>query len=146
MNKINLTTILDTVRNQKDLTPKAGQTFCNVGLDRIMALLGLPRFTSPINGQPILANDMIEVLENSSDYEKVAGFVACARAMKGVFVVACQCEAMHGHVAAVYPAAMEYSGSWKKEVPMLNNIGKQNGVLRASQCFRIEPDYYSRKL
>jgi hypothetical protein len=51
----------------------------------------------------------------------------------------------HGHVAVVYPAPMQRSGSWNKTVPMLANIGKKNGLMRASQAFPLEPDYFVLK-
>jgi hypothetical protein len=41
---------------------------------------------------------------------------------------------------------MQHSGSWKKDVPLLSNVGKKNGVMRASQAFRVEPAYYSTTL
>jgi len=51
----------------------------------------------------------------------------------------------HGHVAVVYPAPVQRSGSWNKMVPMLANIGKTNGLMRTSQAFPVEPDYFVLK-
>jgi len=51
----------------------------------------------------------------------------------------------HGHVSVVYPAPMQRSGSWNKMVPMLANIGKTNGLMRTSQAFPVEPDYFVLK-
>ena len=151
MDVIKFKAALDTVREDKDLAPKIDddgtvlETFCNIGLDRIMALIpGMPRMLNKLNNRPFCANDMCECMANSpSRYAEVTGEVACARAAQGILVIACQQEAGHGHVAAVYPAPMAWSASWAKQVPVLNNIGKINGVLRASQCFRTEPKYYS---
>lgn len=162
MSAVELKDILDTVRKQSDLVPvvdKDGHvltTFCNIGLDRILKLCDLPRMVNGLNGQPLMANAMVNYMRNSSSqWEKVDGDVACARASQGILVVAAQANDTlngHGHVAAVYPAQEEYSGSWGKEVPMLNNIGRPfkdgrfNQVMRASQCFRMEPEYYSVKI
>ena len=139
--------ILDTVRQQRDLIPHDGITFCNIALDRILGLCGIPRMTNRLTQQPLMANDMIDCMAHSpSLWEKVNGDTACARASQGVVVVACQQEEGHGHVAVCYPIPESFSASWGKHVPMLNNIGKRNDVLRSSQCFRTEPDYYSQKI
>lgn len=169
MNTPRLKEILDTIRGQADLRPAVDadghvlKTFCNIGLDRILGLCGVPRMVNKLNGQPLCANDMIEFMRGSSTiWTKVTGDVACARASQGVLVVAAQADDTfngHGHVAAVYPCAMEKSGSWGKDVPLLNNIGRpfkpkppfapedlENKVLKASQCFRKEPEYYSVRI
>ena len=155
MNATRLKEILDAVRAQPDLAPvkddKTGaviRTFCNIALDRILGLYGAPRMANKLNGQPLCANDMIDCMDNSSSrWELVNGDVACARASQGVLVVAAQSnDSGHGHVAAVYPSPMAYSGSWAKDMPFLNNIGKRNEVLRASQCFKVEPVYYSVRI
>jgi len=153
MNGQRLKEILDIVRVQPDLIPvyddkgKLVRSYCNIALDRVMGIMGVPRIMNPINGQPLLANYMIDHMEaHDEQYTKVSGDVACARASMGILVIACQCELMHGHVAPVYPATMQYSGSWKKDVPMVSNVGKKNEVMKASQAFRVEPDYYSCKI
>jgi hypothetical protein len=153
MNGQRLKDILDVVRAQPDLEPvfddagKLVRSYCNIAIDRVMGIMGTPRIVNHVNGQPLLANDMIDCMENSETrFTKVTGDVACARASQGILVIACQCEALRGHVAAVYPAPMEYSGSWKKDVPLLSNVGKKNDVMRASQAFRVEPAYYSTTL
>jgi len=161
--------ILDTVRQQEDLRPlvdKDGHvlaTYCNIGLDRVLGLCGIPRMTNRLTQQPLMANDMCDYMRNSfTRWTKVSGEVACARASQGILVVACRRSDTfngHGHVAVVYPAPMQNSGSWGKDVPMLNNIGRpfkpkppfteedlKNRVLKSSQCFRKEPDYYSQKI
>jgi hypothetical protein len=147
MNATRLKEILDRVRQQPDLAPrKDGTTFCNIALDRILGLYGAARMTAPKN-VPLMANDMVDFMRNNPQlWVPVNGDVACARASQGVLVVAAQQADGHGHVAAVYPAPMEYSGSWNKEVPMLNNIGKKNAVMRASMCFHAEPEYFSVRI
>lgn len=138
--------ILDTVRNQKDLIPHDGKTFCNIALDRVLGFCGISRIVNPLTGQPHMANSMIDYMRASTKWQPVNGDVACARASQGVLVVACQQEDGHGHVSPVYPIPMAFSGSWGKDVPMLSNVGKRNGVLRASQCFHDEPTYFSQKI
>ena len=151
MNGLRLKTILDSVRAQEDLQPAynlAGEvivTYCNIGIDRILGLYGALRMTNRLSGQPHLANDMIDCMENNPAlYLKVSGEEAAAMAIIGGLIIAGQKDdSGHGHVAAVYPGPTDYSGSWAKDVPVLNNIGKTVGVLRASQCFKTEPTYYA---
>lgn len=146
MTAVRLKEILDSVRKQSDLAPHDGITYCNIALDRILGLYGQPRMMDS-KGNPIMANAMCDFMrDHPESWTKVDGNTACARASQGILVVACQKENEHGHVAAVYPSPMETSGSWQKEVPMLNNVGKDVGVMRCSKCFRTEPDYYSVKV
>ena len=153
MDVIRYKEILDAVREQPDLAPvidtNSGaviRTYCNVALDRVMGLMGVVRMIYP-NGQPMMANDMCQFMKNNPDrFTQVAGEIAVARAHQGILVIACQEEEGHGHVAPVLPMGMQISGSWGKEVPMLSNVGKINGVLRASQCFKTEPEYFSIKI
>lgn len=169
MDAVKLKEILDAVREQADLRPQVDEeghvlrTFCNIGLDRILGLCGIPRLINKVSMQPLCANDICDYMRNSfTRWTKVTGEVACARASQGILVVACRHSDTangHGHIAAVYPAPMQNSGSWGKDVPMLNNIGRpfkpkppfteedlKNRVLKSSQCFRKEPDYYSVKI
>lgn len=139
--------VLDAVRTMPDLIPHDGITYCNIALDRVLGLCGIPRMTNRVTGQPHLANDMIDTMRaNTSQWTPVSGDVACARAGQGILVVACLQAEGHGHLAPVLPLPMAFSPSWGKQVPFLSNVGRRNGVLRASQCFRTEPEYYSVKI
>jgi hypothetical protein len=144
--------ILDAVRGQKDLVTHDvdgdgdKETFCNIALDRVLGLCGIPRMVYKLNGQPLMANAMIDFMRSSVNWELVSGEVATARASVGTLVVAAQQADGHGHVAPVYPSPMEHSGSWGKYVPMLSNVGRQNAVLKSSMCFRTEPEYFSRRM
>ncbi len=146
MDTVKLKTILDTVRAQPDLTPHDGITFCNIGLDRVLDLCGIPRMVDAA-GQPLMANAMIDAMRANSDrWTLVSGDVACARASHGLLVVACQQEAGHGHVCPIYPLPMQFSGTFAKEVPMCSNVGKTVGIMRISQAFKTEPEYYASKI
>jgi len=51
----------------------------------------------------------------------------------------------HGHITAIFPAPMQFSGSLNKNVCMVANVGKQNGEEKVSQAFPValgEPDYF----
>lgn len=147
MTAIELKIVLDHVRSHDDLQPRDGKTYCNIGIHRIFGLLNIPQMINKLTLQPLLANDMCDCLRDSpSKWVKVNGDVATARSGKGGVVLACQKADGHGHIACCYPIPAEFSGSWNKWVPMLNNIGKKNAIMRSSQCFRTEPDYYAYKL
>ena len=45
--------------------------------------------------------------------------------------------AKHGHIAVVYPLGMQWSGSLQHDVPMLANVGKTVGVMKASAAFPV---------
>ena len=137
--------ILDAVRNQPDLKPHDGITYCNIAIDRILGLMGIPRIINPLTGQPHLANSMIDAFEHSpTRWGEVNGFMAHSCADMGVLAIAAQKADGHGHVAPVYPSEkMVYSPSWGKDVPYLSNVGRKNAIMRASQCFRGEPKYYA---
>ena len=149
---VKLAEVLDAVRIQPDLISKVDDlghvtTFCNIALDRVMGLMGIPRMVNKLNGQPLCANDMCDYMRDSpSRFTKVTGDESCARASQGILVIACQKEAGHGHVVPIYPRPMEYSGSWAKNVPMASNVGKTVGIMRMSQVFKTEPEYYSIKI
>ena len=144
MTKDRLKQILDYVRGQGDLVAKNGITYCNIALNRILGFCEIDKLMT--GTRPMLANEMCDNFRDSGEWQKIDGYSATSRAMQGILVIACQKGVTHGHVAAVYPSPMEFSPSWGKEVPILNNIGKENIVQRASKCFRTEPDYYSLKL
>lgn len=144
MDVIEFTKILDNVRNSEDLKPHDGVTYCNIAINRILKLYGIAPLIYKNNQQPLMANAMCDYLRDSgTTWLKIDGDAACARANRGLLVLACQRGEAHGHIAAVYPLPASYSPSWAKYVPMLNNIGRKNAIMRCSQCFRTEPDYYA---
>lgn len=120
-------------------------TYCNVGVDYIARRMGCDDFHGPAG--VFLADKICNIL--SKGWINITSDDAFSLAKQGTLIVAGlsskELRATHGHVTIVYPAEnMLYSGSWKKLVPMLANVGKINGVLKASQCFPIEPKYYLR--
>lgn len=110
-------------------------TYCNVAVQRIALGMSCDKFNAKMD-----ANAMVALMKNS--WRQVDGKLAYEMAMDDKLVIAGVAEARHGHVAVVFPEKMQYSGSWKKDVPMVANVGKHNGVMRTSQAFNIEPTYY----
>lgn len=115
-------------------------TYCNKAVGFIAERVGVADFPASM-----LANQQVAFAE--SFWESVTPEEAQERANRGEFVVAAKEYPVHGHVAVVYPKGGEcgISGSWGK-VPWLANIGKTNGVLKASECFPVKegkPGYWA---
>ncbi len=134
--------LLEQTVKDPSLAPKpSGTTYCNIAVRRISQQMGCDVF--PLG---MLANDMWTLMHNSSAFVAVDTQQAGIRANNVQLVIAAKQFAGHGHVAVVYPSPeMYYSASWKKEVPFLANVGKDNGILPASKVFPVaqgEPDYF----
>ena len=127
----------------------AVETYCNLALDYIARRMGYSGFHNS-HGVPLMADEICSVLLRdwlAVDGESIARLAAsgtlCVAAMSSteiraaaeMFNKATLKDARHGHVAVVYPVP-------RKEVPLLANVGKTNGVLGASRCFPAEPKYY----
>ena len=113
------------------------ETYCNWALRDIALTVGCGELRDKT------ANQIHKhALNNPQLFIQDSGERAAAHAMRGGFAFASQTADIHGHVAAVAPMEMEFSGSWNKKVPVLANVGKENGMLRSSKCFRTEPTYF----
>ena len=142
-----------------EIDPKTGavlKTFCNFAVDYVAQRMGYKGFN--YNGAPYMADRICSVL--LADWLELDGEQAHRLAASGVLCIAAQSsaeiraaairlnkpalkDARHGHIAVVYPAPrMVQSASWRKEVPLLANVGRKNGILGASQCFPAEPKYF----
>ena len=142
-----LAEFLNALVKRSDLQPKPdGTTFCNIASQFVAQFFGCKDFNDSI-----LAEAMIEFMEANPDrWKAVDGEPAASFALAGCLVFAAMTAEdlgeAHAHIAAVYPAQTQFSGSLRKTVPMLANCGKTNGIMRASQAFPVakgEPKYYS---
>lgn len=113
--------------------PKFGKTFCNFCARYIAEGMGF--FGFPANA---MANDMIGFLATRPEWREDSIERAHAHAIRGGLAFLTLTEYPHGHIAAVYPAPMESSGSWGEDVPLLANVGATNGIMRASAVFRAD--------
>ncbi len=139
-----LALICEVVVKAQEFKPKGKTTYCNLAVRKILQGMQLDLFYLEKEKRCMLANEMIDYMEASrSKFAKLKdGTDAASEARDGIIVIACEKGSSSGHVAVVYPAAMERSESWKKMAPMLANVGKKNGIMRASLCFQEEPTYY----
>jgi hypothetical protein len=113
-------------------------TFCNKAANYIAW-----RFASYLDFELKLANDIITLMEERPEWVKVErGIWASEYARSGGLAFAVQRAKNHGHIAAIYPTKDGYSAKWHKRTPYVANVGRKNGVMRCSEAFKIEPEYY----
>ncbi len=113
-----------------------GKKFCNLGARFIAEGMGF--FGFPVN---ILANEMVGFLASHPDWTEDSIDRAHRHAERGGLAFLTVEEHPHGHIAAIYPAPMEMSGTWGEPVPMLAQIGSAavgNGIKKASAVYRLE--------
>lgn len=127
-------------------SPDGKVTHCNSAAQIVAKALGCDEFDDP-KGAPIMANAMHAVMKaNASGKWKPAdGRSATLHALDGGLAFAAIVEEVHGHLAAIYPVGMQASGSLKKDVPMVANVGKTVGLMKVSGAFPVangEPDYF----
>jgi hypothetical protein len=69
--------------------------------------------------------------------------VAYNLANAGYLIYAAQHGDIHGHLCAIYPIQeLVTSGKLGCQVPMVNNIGKENKVFGLNWAFSEMPDFY----
>jgi hypothetical protein len=137
----------DRVITDPALAPGHGVTHCNEGARIVARAMGCREF----DGEGLLADDMVRIMDSndSGRWMSVDGPSFSAHAMNGGLGFAAMSSSRlgeaHGHIAAGYPAPMQESGSLGKAVPMVANVGRQEGEEKVSKAFPVslgEPDYY----
>jgi hypothetical protein len=109
-------------------------THCNQAVDYIAYKMGCEWFKDKN------ANQIYDIMvRNFPKFVPVEFPLAAKEANKGKLVIAAQKGKEHGHVAVLYPAEMEKSGTFGCMVPMVANVGLHNGVMRLSQGFKKDP-------
>jgi hypothetical protein len=129
--------ILADIVNNPDLVAKDGKSFCNIAVQLAAEAFG---YTEKFEGK--LANEIIDIMVSSKDWKKVDARGANALANLGGFAVAGARGVPHGHVATVAPGGMVYSGKWKRECPIVANVGSKNGFMGSNWAFVTEPGYF----
>lgn len=121
------------------------ETHCNAAAERVAQRMGCEELDN------LMAEQQHEVMRANvtKRWAKVDGMTASAHANAGGLAFASATAEMlcarHGHIAALTPEPMEYSGSLGKDVPMVANVGKQDADEKESQAFPVaygEPDYF----
>ena len=131
---------------ERDIAGNIIATHCNLGAQKIANAMGCHDLDDKMADQQYMtmSADVTGRWSSLSDVE------AANCAQSGILVLAAMSSAKlrekHGHIAVLYPAPREFSGSLMSLVPMVANIGKENKVMRVTQAFPIaygEPDYYA---
>lgn len=135
----------DPLLDAEELPSGRLKTKCNLGLTVIAEEIGCTELRG------LTADEIVRLAErHPKRWRKDSGERAAAFALKGGFafggMTSKQLEDKNGHVAAVAPRVMIESGSLKKDVPWLANVGRPpNGIKLSSACFPVakgECQYY----
>src|SRR6185312_11935366 len=125
--------------------PGKGETHCNQAVQSIAEEMGCTELSYR------MADEQYQVMaaNASGRWKKVSGTDATLHALDGGLAIAAlpsqRLGEAHGHVAAVYPIGMQWSGSLGHDVPMVANVGKRVGLMRSSEAFPVadgEADYF----
>lgn len=140
--------ICDEILRDEAFDPEAGKTHCNQAARRVAQAMGCHDF----DDETLLADMMCDVMASGSRWSSVSGSDATIHALGGGLAFAAMAShrlgEAHGHIAAIYPVGMGYSGSFKKDVPYCANVGKRNNLEKVSAAFPVakgEPDYFTWK-
>lgn len=129
-----------------DANGKAIKTHCNRFVNAVAKSIGCNDLHDPETGAPYLADQMIEIISNSSNWHEMrcAGLpedlmknalrIIQLSANQGSLLVAAASSASlgaaHGHICIVRPGLMKTSGKWG-DIPVVANCGRENFIGRA---------------
>lgn len=142
----------DLAPKMDPLTEKVVETHCNQGALIVAQAMGCHEFDTPVGTDPMTADQMVSLMvsNESGRWSAVSGSDAAIHALGGGLCFAAmsseQLEEAHGHIAAVYPVGMQASGSLKRDVPMVANVGTCQAEERSSSAFPVsrgEATYYA---
>lgn len=125
--------------------PGNGVTHCNQAAQFIANAMGCTELDNKMADQQHAAM----VANTSGRWTKVDGASATAFALLGglgfASMSSAQLKEAHGHIAAIYPAPMQFSGSLNKNIPIVANVGVNESEEKESMAFPVamgEPDYF----
>lgn len=127
------------------------KTHCNRAALIVAQAMGCHEFDTPAGTDPLMADQMIAVMAGnfSGKWRVGNGSAAAIHALSGGLGFAAKTAEelgdAHGHICAVYPASQQRSNSWKRDVPMVANVGRDDREMKASEAFPVskgEPVYY----
>ena len=128
----------EAVSNSAWLRTPDGRTFCNRALAFVAQGMG---YFFPAAE---LANDMIDHMAADPRWTEDSMERAHSHAMRGGVAVAALQDHPHGHVGTLAPLPMEESTTWVCAVPMIANVGEENGIMRLSGAVKAADRYRLR--
>ena len=142
----------DSVIADPSLQPKKNaqgqiiETHCNMGAIKVANAMGCHELDNQMADQ----QHATMIANVSKLWTKVDGITATNYALAGGLAFASmsstQLKEAHGHIATIYPAPMQFSGSLNKQVPMVSNVGVTDIEEKESMAFPVadgEPDYFT---
>lgn len=136
MKRVELAKLLEDVVKNPAFQPEGKVTKCNFAVQRVA-------FEFDYDGlNKLMANDIYDLVKKPGAWGRTDPDGAATAAWNGCFVIAAQKGKPHGHVAAVYPGGLSFSGKWQKNCPLVANVGKKNWICKASEAFVDEPEYF----
>lgn len=131
----------DIYQTPKDVTGDGKpETFCNLAVQHVCGRMGYEKFKG------LVANQMIDFMRRSFDWEKIEMSRAQELTNGGRLVLAGQQAQGHGHVAVIRPGVAEFSGSWNEKAPKACNVGATSFIgKRLSFAFKQKPEFWVLK-
>lgn len=138
--------LLDVVSDRdyikRDIDGKPGdETCCNLAFNRICIAYGIFSFEGK------MANGILETLRGGLEgWAEATEHDASVHANMGELAVVGKEYPEHGHIAVLWPDKMQHSSTFKRQVPMVANVGAENGIMRMSGAFAAskgEPTYWT---
>jgi len=114
------------------------RTYCNKAVRFICEHMGVS-----LPHSAILANDIYDYLngpKSNGIWIEVDYKQAFEQAKNGELIVVAQKGTPNGHVAILYPVEnMQYSWTFKQNVPIVFNMGLTVGIVKLSYAFKTDP-------
>lgn len=129
----------EAVKNPEWCQKPDGTTFCNFAAQFVANKMGC----KDLDG--LMANECYDKMNSTPSWTKDTAEIAVKHAMSGGLAFAAVKAATHGHLAAIYPQAMERSETWDQLVPFVANVGvAPNAIKKVSAAFKLanKPDYF----
>jgi hypothetical protein len=138
MNRDTLHQLASAVVDNPAFQPRDGLTFCNFALDLILRI-----GWGKMHATGKRANDIYDVMKK--EWEQIIDFTPYSHIDPKQPIVAAQFNPTgSGHVALVLPGERwMFSGKWDKQVPVVANIGRKNGIMGVNWAFSVEPEYFT---
>jgi hypothetical protein len=115
-------------------------TYCNLAAQDIATAFGCNDFNNK------LANEIIDFVEKSEQWERVPLLQAQDLANQGSLCFAMKKGDPHGHLCVVRPGLPKLSQKWNMNVPVVCNIGAENFIGKGvDYAFQEVPDFYVLK-
>ena len=122
------------------------ETYCNWACRDAAQAYGCHDLDGKTANQLAAELPQLAALRLPYGWAEATGERAARHACRGGLAFAVKAYPRHGHIALVAPSLPEWSGSWARAVPLVYNVGPQNGLVKVSKAFPVadgEPAYFT---